>query len=62
MLLSMRLRERALHRHLLGILWALLCCVVGGGLLLMARGYLAQPGMSAPAVPRARVLEFPSGR
>ena len=66
-LLFMRLRERPLYRHLLGIVWALLCCGVGGALLLMAKGYLSQPGFTPSAPPvkslqRAGDREFPTGR
>jgi hypothetical protein len=66
-LLVIRLRERPLYRHVLGITWALLCCAVGVALLLMGKGYLSQPGATpakgAPAAGRrAGDLEFPSGR
>lgn len=63
-LLVLRLRERPFYRHFLGIVWALLCCLVGGGLLFMAKGYVAQPGASRPArdLHRPGDLEFPSGR
>jgi hypothetical protein len=62
-LLSMRLRERPFHRHMFGIVWALLCCAVGGGLLLMASGYIEQPGAPGPqAIPRSKLPEFPTGR
>ncbi len=64
-LLVIRLRERPFYRHLLGIVWALLCCLVGGGLLLMAKGYVAQPGGAprpARDLHRPGDLEFPSGR
>lgn len=66
-LLIMRLRERPLYRHLLGLVWALLCCGVGGALLLMAQGYLPQPGFT-PRPPEVKDFrrpgdrEFPTGR
>ena len=44
-LLVARLRERPFHRAMFGIVWALLCCTVGGVLLMMATGYIEQPGM-----------------
>ena len=44
----MRLRERPLHRHFFGIVWAVLCCLVGAGLLAMGRGYLDIPGGTRP--------------
>lgn len=68
-LLPMRLRERPLYRHFFGIVWAILCCLVGSALLAMAQGYLDIPGQktgpsraggSAPTGPHR--LEFPSGR
>jgi len=66
-LLFTRLRERPLYRHFMGIVWALVCCLAGCSLLLMAQGYLAQPGFSPPAPPvkelgRPGDREFPSGR
>ena len=67
-LLFMRLRERPLYRHLLGIFWALLCCGMGGTLLLMAQGYLSQPGFTQPPPAikkdfrRPGDREFPTGR
>ncbi len=64
-LLVLRLRERPFYRHFLGIVWALLCCLVGGGLLLMAKGYVSQPGAAprpARDLHRPGDLEFPSGR
>lgn len=74
-LLPMRLRERPLYRHFFGIVWAILCCLVGAALLAMAQGYLDVPGQktepgrdgvsptgrpTTTAGPRR--LEFPSGR
>lgn len=74
-LLPMRLRERPLYRHFFGIVWAILCCLVGAALLAMAQGYLDVPGQKAgpgregaspaagsPASAGPRRLEFPSGR
>jgi len=61
-LLVMRLRERPLHRHLFGIVWALLCLTVGVALFLMGQGYVAQPGEKPAAPPRSRIPEFPTGR
>lgn len=66
-LFIMRLRERPLYRQLLGMFWALICCAVGGALLLMAQGYLSQPGFTAqPPVKkdfrRPGDREFPTGR
>jgi hypothetical protein len=62
-LLGMRLRERPLYQHLLGILWSLLCCCVGGAMLLMAAGYLEQPGTAKAPPPLRRLApDFPSGR
>jgi hypothetical protein len=66
-LLVGRLRERPLVPQLLGILWALLCCTVGVGLLLMAQGHVNQPGAHTPKQPaqglhRPGALEFPSGQ
>ena len=66
-LLFIRLRQRPFYRHFMGIVWALVCCLAGGGLLLMAQGYLPQPGFT-PRPPVAKEsrrpgdLEFPSGR
>ncbi len=67
-LLPMRLRERPLHRHFFGIVWAVLCCLVGAALLAMGQGYLDVPGQS-PAPPKSPSRtqgrtgpEFPSGR
>ncbi len=62
-LLSLRIRERPLHRALFGITWALMCCAAGITLLLMAQGYLAQPGASPQVPPRqSHIPEFPTGR
>lgn len=67
-LLPMRLRERPLHRHFFGIVWAVLCCLVGAALLAMGQGYLDVPGQSPqPAKQKSgatglRGPEFPSGR
>jgi hypothetical protein len=69
-LLPMRLRERPLYRHFFGIVWAILCCLVGAALIAMAQGYLDVPGQkpgSGRASPTAGPggpprLEFPSGR
>jgi hypothetical protein len=63
-LLVLRLRERPLYRHFFGIVWAILCCVVGILLLLMGKGYLAQPGATTPpagGLHRGSAPEFPSG-
>lgn len=66
-LLITRVRERPLYRHFMGIVWALVCCGAGVGLLLMAKGFVTQPGFAprGPAVKDSRRpgdLEFPSGR
>ncbi len=67
-LLFIRLRERPLYRHFMGIVWAIVCCAAGAGLLLMAKGFVPQPGFT-PATKAAKDpnrrssdLEFPSGR
>lgn len=46
----------------LGFVWALLCCVVGAGLLLMSTGHLPQPGAGAPQQARPRAPVFPTDR
>ena len=66
-LLVIRLRERPLYRHFMGIVWAIVCCLAGVGLLLMAKGFVPQPGFTPPPPPtkdlhRPGDLEFPSGR
>jgi len=67
-LLRMRLRERPLHRHFFGIVWAVLCCLVGAGLLAMGQGYLDIPGGTPPPAKQKpsptglRGPDFPSGR
>jgi hypothetical protein len=61
-LFSLRLRERPLHRAMFGLLWALICCVVGGALLLMAQGYIEQPGLQKTAPRRPHIPEFPTDR
>ncbi|MFO0577023.1 MAG: hypothetical protein U1A78_23715 [Polyangia bacterium] len=65
-LIVLRLRERPLYRHVAGFIWAALCIVAGGVLLLMAQGLLPQPGMPGPGErmprPPGRSLEFPQGR
>ena len=61
-LLVGRLRERPFHRAMFGIVWSLLCCAVGGALLMMALGYIEQPGTHKATPPRSHVPEFPTGR
>ncbi|HMU39858.1 MAG TPA: hypothetical protein PKE31_12700 [Pseudomonadota bacterium] len=61
-LLAMRLRERPLHRHVLGLVWAALCCAMGVVLLLMAQGHLPQPGIDGTPRPRQTPIEFPTDR
>jgi uncharacterized membrane protein len=62
-MLSARLRERPFHRAMFGMVWALLCCAMGTALLLMATGYLEQPGMTKTPLPAGkRVPEFPTGK
>ena len=67
-LLRMRLRERPLHRHFFGIVWAVLCCLVGAGFLAMGQGYLDIPGgtpfsvKQKPSPTGLRGPDFPSGR
>ena len=61
-LFVLRLRERPLHKHVLGLVWALLCGVVGVVLLLMSQGHIRQPGIDTPARPPRTQLEFPQGR
>ena len=66
-LLFIRLRERPFYRHFMGIVWAIVCCGAGVGLLLMAKGFIPQPGFTPrpPVVKDARRpgdLEFPTGR
>ena len=39
-LLVLRLRERPLYKHLLGLVWAVLCCAAGIVLLLIAQGHI----------------------
>ena len=61
-LLVLRLRERPLYKHVLGLAWASLCCAAGVVLLLMAQGYLNQPGATQPERPRNLPPEFPQGQ
>lgn len=67
-LLPMRLRERPLYRHFFGIVWAVLCCLVGIALLAMGQGYLDVPGGGKSPAGRqvgptgVRGPDFPSGR
>ncbi len=67
-LLFIRLRERPFYRHFMGIVWAIVCCLAGLGLLLMAKGFVPQPGFAPPGktvkeLPRRPGdVEFPSGR
>mgnify|MGYP000899839412 FL=1 len=61
-LLVLRLRERPLHKHVLGLVWASLCCAVGIALLLMAQGYINAPGGTRPERPRNLPPEFPQGQ
>ena len=65
-LIVLRARERPLYRHAAGFIWATLCIVVGGVLLMMAQGLLPQPGMPSPSDRPVRLpgrsLEFPQGR
>jgi hypothetical protein len=63
-LLVLRLRERPLYKHLLGLAWAVFCCVAGIVLLLMAQGHLSQPGVGGEQPQRLRNLppEFPQGQ
>lgn len=62
-LLPMRLRERPLHRHVFGIAWAILCSAVGIALLLMAQGFIEQPGRPPADRPALRgAPQFPTGR
>ena len=58
-LLALRLRERPLYKHVLGLLWAALCCVAGVVLLLMAQGPL---GNLARNVQRVRTTSRQSFR
>jgi hypothetical protein len=66
MMFAQRVRERPLHRQLLGLLWATLCMGVGGALLLMGRGYLDTPGglhRNASGLPERKPMpELPTGR
>ncbi len=61
-LLVLRLRERPLHKHVLGLVWASLCCAAGIALLLMAQGYINAPGGTRPERPRNLSPEFPQGQ
>ncbi len=61
-LLAMRLRERPLYKHVLGFAWALLCCLAGVVLLLMAQGHVSQPGIERPTRQRNLSPEFPQGQ
>lgn len=61
-LLALRLRERPLYKHVLGLLWAALCCVAGVVLLLMAQGHIGQPGAERTARPHNVAPEFPQGQ
>jgi hypothetical protein len=61
-LLVLRLRERPLYKHLLGLVWAVLCCAAGIVLLLIAQGHITQPGATRPERPRNLPPEFPQGQ
>lgn len=68
-LFAMRVRQRPFHQHFLGLVWAVFCFCAGVTLLLMAQGFVPQPGASGAGEVRGGAakkpspgLEFPSGR
>ncbi len=61
-LLALRLRERPFYKHVLGFVWALLCCAAGVVLLLMAQGHISQPGIERPTRQHNLPPEFPQGQ